>query len=67
MVWFKTKDQSFVEDPLQNSATKEKQYQGISQLFISEFELTLVTAESKYQFYISFFHVIYDWELFNSL
>ena len=68
MAWFKTKDQSFVEDHLRNlvSNKAKKQYQEISQLIISEFELMLATAESKYQFYVSFLHVIYDQDLFDS-
>ena len=68
MAWVKTKDQSFVEDHLRNlvSNKAKKQYQEISQLIISEFELMLATAESKYQFYISFLHVIYDQDLFDS-
>ena len=62
MAWFKTKDQSFVEDHLRNlvSNKAKKQYQEISQLIISEFELMLATAESKYQFYVSFLHITYD-------
>ena len=68
MAWFKTKDQSFVEDHLRNlvSNKAKKQYQEISQLIISEFELMLATADSKYQFYVSFLHVIYDQDLFDS-
>ena len=68
MAWFKTKDQSFVEDHLRNlvSNKAKKQYQEISQLIISEFELMLATAESKHQFYVSFLHVIYDQDLFDS-
>ena len=68
MAWFKTKDQSFVEDHLRNlvSNKAKKQYQEISQLIISEFELMLATAESKYQFYVSFLHVLHDQDLFDS-
>ena len=68
MAWYRTKDQSFVEDHLHNLVSNKvkKQYQEISQLIISEFELMLATAESKYQFYVSFLHVIYDQDLFDS-
>ena len=70
MAWFKTKDQSFVEDHLCNLVSNKvkKQYQEISQLIILEFELMLATADhdSKYQFYVSFLHVIYDQDLFDS-
>ena len=66
MAWFRTKDQSFVEDHLGNlvSYKAKKQYHEISQLIIPEFELMLATAESKYQFNVSFLHVIYDQDLF---
>ena len=68
MTWFKTKDQSIVEDHLSNLVSNKviKQYQEISQLNILEFELMLATAESKYQCYVTFLHVIYDQGLSNS-
>ena len=67
MAWLETKDHSFVEDHLRNSVSNKakRKYQEISQLIVSEFELMLATAESKYQFYVSFLHIVYDQDLFG--
>ena len=70
MAWFRTKDhwQSFVEHHLCNLVSNKvkRQYQEISQSVISEFKLMLAKAESKYELYVSFLHVIYDQDLFYS-
>ena len=51
MAWFKTKDQSFVEDHLCNLVSNKvkKQYQEISQLIISEFALMLAAVRQQNQ------------------
>ena len=48
-------------------ATRQKiLYPDNLQLIISELELMLAPAESKYLFKVSFLHIIYDQELFDS-